>query len=96
MLSIRTTLGSRSNFDRSFVLSFVRSYRRSLDRWFDLSSVSFFLSSLLRSFGHSSASSFVCLFFFALLFHFQSWDIDANILRHSRKEVVHDIEKHSK
>ena len=76
----KTVKGGSRNESR--VLSFGRSYLRSVDRWFDLSFV-FFLPPLLRSFVHSSACSFVCLFFFALFFHFQSLDIDANILRHS-------------
>ena len=34
--------------------------------------------------------------YFALFFHFSSLEIDVNIVRHSRKEVVNDIGKHPK
>ena len=75
----------------SFVRSFVRVLVRLIVRLIFRLFVRLFVCSFVRSFAHSSACSFVCPFFF---FNFLSLDIDANIIRHSRKEVVNDIEKH--
>jgi len=87
----------RSSVRPSFVRALVRSCARSFDRSFDLSFVCWCVCSFVRFFIRSPVRSFVCpFFFFALFFHFLSLHIDVNIVRHSPKEVVDDIEKHPK
>ena len=94
-------------FVLSFLSSFVRSYVRSLDRVVFLPFVRvllrFFDPALERSFARSfcsSVRSFVCEFvgWFVrsfvghLCFHFLWLKSDVNIVRHSRREIVKDIE----
>ena len=76
----------------SFVCSFVRPFVRPAVCSF----VRLFVCSFVRLLIRPLVRSSVCPFFFVLFFHFLSLDINADIVRHSRKEVVNDIEKHSK
>ncbi len=61
---------------------------RSFERSFDFSFVRLFVRLLIRLL----VCFFVCLF--SCFFHFLALNIDANIARHSRKEVVNHIKKH--
>jgi len=86
-------------FVRLFVRLAVCSLVRSCARLFDRSSNLSFVRSFVRLFVSSFACSFIRLFvglslLLRLIFLFMSLDIDANIVRHSRKDVVNDIEKH--
>jgi len=78
------------SFVRSFVRVLVRLIVRLIFRLFVRMFVRSFVCSFVRLFVRSSVPSSLPYLFY----DFVSLDIDANIVRHSRKEVVNDIEKH--
>ena len=80
----------------SFVRSFVRMLLRLIVRFIFPLFLSFFVCSFVCPFVRFFLRfSLLLLLLVAVCFHFLSLEIDVNIVRHRRKVVVNDMEKHS-
>ena len=77
-------------------IQIIQMLKRSCARSFVRLSVRLIFRSFVCSFVRLLIRSLVCFFVcpFSCFFHLLALDIDANIARHSRKEVVNHIKKH--